>query len=757
MVVTASERLGERLGEFLEFYCYDCHGLGIERGELDLEVLEKEGLKANREVWEHAALRLRTRQMPPPDEERPTEEEYEELVTWLEESLDQEAAKNPNPGRTESLRRLTRFEYENAIRDLLSLQVDASELLPKDESSLGFDHITVSTLSPTLLNRYLSAAQKMSRLATGVGIESAMGRIVRVPADLTQEERLEGMPPGTKGGVVFENQFAVSGDYEFAVRLTRDRDELVEGLFGTDQVLVFLDGEEVKRFTVKRPKGRGHSKVDAHLKVRLPVKAGSREVGVTFLAKDEKLSENIREPYPVSFNRHRHPRRSPAVFQVSVTGPFGEAEVGEMESRERIFWREREVGESDENYARALFQGLMRRAYRGKGEQEDLEQVMAFFAAEEDFERGMEAGVSVILANPKFFLRVCEEPDGIAKGEGYRVSGLDLVTRLGDFLWSSLPDEELLELAESGAIFEEEVLLAQVRRMMADDRAESLVTNFAGQWLHLKNLDSVRPDFRLFPEYGENLRRAMRRETELFFESVLKEGRPLRELLTADYTFLNERLAIHYGIPQVKGGEFRKVMLEPEWKRGGLLRQGSVLSVTSYANRTSPVIRGNWILEAILGTPTPPPPPDTPSLEEKVVSAKLPMRERLALHTQKESCAACHRLIDPVGFSLENYDAVGRWRDGEDGQLMDRVGGLPDGRKAKGAQEMIEKLAEGEVIFARAVTEKLLIYALGRELIAEDQAAIRKVVREAEGEGYRLRDLIEGVVKSFPFQYRTAE
>ncbi|MEM9079338.1 MAG: DUF1592 domain-containing protein [Verrucomicrobiota bacterium] len=746
-----------RLGEFLEHFCYDCHGYGTEKGGLDLEGLKVGELAENAKIWEHVALRLATRQMPPVGRERPSEEEYVAIQSWLEGRLEAEAAVNPNPGQTDRLRRLTRFEYENAVRDLLGLKVDAKELLPKDESSLGFDHITVSTLSSTLLNRYLSAAQKISRQATGVGIGSASGRIVRVPPDLTQESRLEGLPPGTRGGVVFEHQFAVGGEYEFEMRLMRDRDEMVEGLWGEHSVLVFLDGEEVKRFSVERPKGMDHGKADAHLKVRLPVEAGAREVGVTFLARPKRLKNELREPYPVSFNRHRHPRPNPAILQVGVTGPFGEAEVAATESRERVFWRERKVGEGDEDYARGLLGGLMRRAFRGKVSDEDFKMVMPFFRNEREFEKGIEAGLSAILANPKFFLRVCEEPEELAGGEVYRVGGLDLATRLGDFLWSSLPDEELIELGESGAIFEQEVLRSQVERMLLDERAESLVTNFAGQWLHLKNLESVRPDFRLFPEYGENLRRAMRRETELFFESVLKEGRPLKELLTADYSFLNERLARHYGIPKVTGTHFRRVQLKPEWERGGLLRQGSVLSVTSYANRTSPVIRGNWVLETILGTPTPPPPPNTPALEEKVVSAKLPMRERLALHSEKASCAACHRLMDPVGFALENYDAVGRWRAGEDGRLMDKLGGLPDGRKADGAEELVAKLAEQEEVFARAVTEKLLVYALGRGLIAADHATIRTIVREAADEGYRLKDLIEGVVMSLPFQYRTAQ
>lgn len=743
---------GEALLEFVEYYCADCHGGGVEKGGLDLEALLDQPMAAHSDIWERAILRLDTRQMPPPDEERPKEEEYRAMIEFLAGPFDREARRNPQVVRGETLRRLTRTEYRNAIRDLLALEIEVDELLPKDDASHGFDNVTVSNLSPTLLNRYLSAAQKVSRLAVGIAPKAPEGRVFRLPPDLTQEEHVPGLPLGTRGGVLLPHNFPTAGTYEIELRLTRDRDEKVEGLTAKHEVEVLLDGERVSLMTVSPPPrgSRDFSDVDAQLRCRVQVGAGAADLGVTFLAKAPTLDEGKREPYEASFNMHRHPRRSPALYQISITGPYELAEGEESASRELLFAGREGRTAAD---AREILRPILRRAYRREVSEEDMERPMAFFAegSEESFEAGLEAALSAVLVSPRFLFRVEEDPAGLPSGTVYPLDDFALASRLSFFLWSSLPDERLLDLAAAGELHKPEVLTAETRRMLSDDRAHSLVTSFADQWLHLRNLDSVQPDLRLFPDFDDNLRQAFRTETEMLFATVLREDRGVGELLSADYTFLNERLAAHYGIPGIYGSRFRKVALQPEWNRGGLLRQGSFLAVTSYANRTSPVIRGNWVLETILGTPTPPPPPDIPSLDDNVVAASLPMRERLAAHSAQPSCATCHDLMDPIGFSLENYDATGRFRLFEDAAAIDSRGGLPDGREFDGAGPLIEGFLERPDLFARALTEKLLTYALGRGTEASDQPAIRTIIRDAAARDYQLSDLVLGIVLSDSF------
>ena len=708
------------VGDFVENYCVDCHGDGMRKGGLDLGEIVDADLRENWAIWEHAVLRMETRQMPPPKKDRPSEAEYEGMVKEVTDYLDALALENPKLGKVPAMRRLTRTEYENSVRDLLGVSVDVAEMLPKDESSHGFDNVTVGELSPTLLSRYLGAARKIARVAVGSSHESPDLRVVRVPADQSQKEHVEGLPLGTRGGVLFEHTFPVAGEYEFEIRLTRDRNEQVEGLLRKEYELELLvDGEAAKTFTVKKPKNRNHNEVDAHLKVRVMVPAGNHEVGVTFPKQATSLLETKRQPYQAEFNFHRHPRQAPAIFQVSVTGPF-DAEAAEPRLKEKDLLL------------------LMRRAYRKEITAKEYEAIRPFI------EEGMEMAVAAILVSPRFLFRVEREPDWVLSGDVFRLSRYELATRLSFFLWSSLPDHELL----SADLWEADVYEEQVRRMLADPRSESLVTNFANQWLQLRNLDGVSPDLRLFPDFDDNLRQSFKRETELLFQAVLVENRKVTDLLEADFTFLNERLAKHYEIPHIYGSRFRRVELDDTMRRGGLLRQGSILTVTSYANRTSPVIRGNWVLENILGTPAPPPPPETPSLDV-VVADGLPMRERLAAHSQDRSCATCHNLMDPPGFALEEYDAVGRFLTGE----VDAVGGLPDGRRFTGVDPLEEALVERPELFARTVSEKLLTYAIGRGVEYFDAPALRKVVREAAPE-YRLSELILGITKSEPFTHR---
>jgi hypothetical protein len=707
--------------DFVETYCIDCHGDGMTKGGLDLGAIMNSDPAGHSGIWEQALLRLDSRQMPPPDKERPSNQEYEEMIEFLTDSLDNAAKKEPRLGKVPAMRRLTRTEYQNSVRDLLGITVEVGEMLPKDESSHGFDNITVGELSPTLLNRYLGAARKIARIATGGAGDSTDLRVVRVPADRSQKEHVEGLPLGTRGGVLFEHPFPADGEYEFEIRLSRDRNEEVEGLVGgPHEIELLIDHEPVKSFTIERPKNRNHNKVDAHLKVRIPVKAGSRKVGVTFPKKPTSLLETKRQPYQAEFNFHRHPRQAPAVFQVSVAGPFNGKETKPRFTKEDL-------------------PGMLRLAYRREITQKDLAALQPFL------DQGMEMAIAAILVSPRFLFRVENDPDSVKAGAIFRLPNHQLATRLSFFLWSSLPDDLLLDADLS----KPEILEREVRRMLADPKAESLVSNFANQWLQLRNLDGVTPDLRLFPDFDDNLRQSFKRETGLLFATVLKENRKVSDLIGADFTFLNERLAKHYGIPNVYGSRFRRVDLDPSMKRGGLLRQGSILTVTSYANRTSPVIRGNWILENILGTPAPPPPPEVPALEDVVVSEDLPMRERLAKHSQDQSCATCHKLMDPQGFALEEYDAVGRFITGE----VDALGGLPDGQVFTGVDSLEEALLKRPDLFARTVSEKLLTYALGRGVEHFDASALRRIVKDAAPE-YRLSDLILGVTRSQPFTRR---
>jgi hypothetical protein len=741
----------------VEKYCLDCHDAEVTKGGLDLERLLHHDVTRHAEEWEQVIRKLRARQMPPSGKERPAEAVYDEMVTRLSSPLDQAAALHPHPGRTEMFRRLNRTEYQNAIHDLLALEIDGAALLPKDESSHGFDNVTVGDLSPTLLNRYLAAAEKIRALAVSAPRSRPGGDTFRLPPDRTQEEHVEGLPPGTRGGAVLAYTFPRDGEYEIQVRLTRDRNEEVEGLREPHELEVLLDRERVETFTVAPPKDRDFEKVDAHLKARVRVAAGPRQVGVTFLKQPSALLETRRQPYIARYNMHRHPRLAPAIYQISINGPYDSAAPGDSPSRRRVFVSYPRTAAEEDPCAERILTNLMRRAYRRPVTDADLRKPLEFYReakAEAGFEAGIEAALSAVLVSPEFLFRIEREPAGVAPGTAYRLSDLALATRLSFFLWSSLPDDELLATAERGELHEPKILEKQVRRMLADPRALNVVRNFAEQWLHLRNLESTTPDLRLFPEFDDNLRQAFRRETELHFETVLREDRSVLDLLKADYTFLNERLAKHYGIPHVYGSHFRRVPLEPGSGRGGLLRQGSILTVTSYATRTSPVIRGKWVLENILGTPPAPPPADVPALKDNTVAANLSVRERLAEHRANPACASCHDVMDPVGFALENYDAVGRWRTLEEGQPVDATGGLPDGSEFIGVSPLEDGLLQRPELFVGTLAEKLLTFALGRGLEASDAPAIRQIVREAQANDFRFSSVILGIVNSTPFTMR---
>lgn len=746
------------LAPFVQQYCVACHSSRNKSGGLGLDALSKQAIDRHPEVWERVVRQLRARQMPPVDQKRPDERSYEAVAVGLESALDRVAAAHPESGRTETFRRLNQTEYQNAIRDLLALEIDGAALLPRETASNKFDNVAVGDLSPALMDRYLTAAQKISRLAVGSPGRTPGGDTIRLPADRTQEEHVPGLPIGTRGGTLIPYTFPSSGEYEVAVRLSRDRNEEVEGLHEPHELEILLDRERRGLFTIRPPRsGEGHTQLDQHLKQRITVTAGRHLLGVTFVKKPSTLQETKRQPYLAHFNLHRHPRLAPAVFQVSITGPYDVKALGDTPSRRRIFiCRPKNSGEEDA-CARRILSQLMRRAYRRPVAAEDLKTPLRLFhqaRTEGTFDSAIEMSLSAILVSPSFLFHIEQDRVGAALKTAYTISESELASRLSFFLWSSIPDDTLLTLAEHKQLSRPQVLKAQVRRMLADPRASTLVTNFAAQWLHLRNLDSVTPDLRLFPDFDDNLRQAFRQETELFFESILREDRSVLDLLSANYTYLNERLAKHYGIAYVYGSRFRRVTLADNRQRGGLLRQGSILTVTSYATRTSPVIRGKWVLENLLGVPPPPPPDNVPALKDNTVAANLTGRERLAEHRANPACRSCHSRMDPVGFSLENFDAIGRWRELEEGVKINTSGGLPDGSQFNGVTGLEKALRKRPELFVRTLTERLLMFGLGRIVDEKDAPAVRNIVRQAKVDNYQFSSLIVEIVNSPPFRMR---
>ena len=749
-------------------HCLGCHNGRLKTAGLELDALVDQHEGLDRATWEKVARKLRARQMPPAGRRRPDESAYRKALSSLEGELDRIASDSPDPGRTETFRRLNRTEYHNAVRDLLALEVDVASLLPADSASYGFDNVTVGDLSPTLLERYVGAAEKISRLAVG-RVAEPTGVTFRTDPDLTQEKHTEGLPIGTRGGLVATWNFPADGVYEFSIRLARDRNEHVEGLREPHDLELLIDREHIRTFTVAPPDlmsdvalnyQPSQDDVDDHLVVRVPVIAGPHDVGVTFPARPWVLLETARQPYESHFNYYRHPRVQPAIFSVSIVGPYLPLGAGDTPSRNRIFVCQPEVAAAEDPCAWKILANVMRRAYRRPVTDDDVRGPFALYEqakAENGFEAGVEMGLAAVLVSPEFLFRIEREPAGVEPGAAYRINDLELASRLAFFLWSSIPDDELLDLASAGRLSAPGELDGQVERMLADPRAENLVTNFSAQWLHLRNLDGVTPDKRLFPDFDDNLRQAMRRETELFVGSILRDDRSALDLVRANYTFLNERLAKHYGIPHVYGSRFRRVELGDDTVRGGLLRHASILTVTSFATRTSPVVRGNWVLGNLLGVPPPPPPPDVPDLPEaKIVARELPMRERLSAHRDNPACSGCHRLMDPVGFALENYDAIGRWRTVDAGFPIDASGELWDGTALGGVRELESAMLARPELFLTTLTEKLLVFGTGRGVTATDAPAVRAILRRAEADDYRLSSLIQAVVASDPFQMRRA-
>jgi hypothetical protein len=741
-------------------YCLGCHNARTKSGNFVLEGLDPMRVGDNPDAWERVVRKLRGGLMPPAGRPRPDEAAYAGFKVSIEARLDASAATHPDPGRTEIAHRLNRLEYANAIRDLLAIEINAPDLLPADDSSYGFDNIAgVLKMSPALMERYLGAARVISRLAVGSPPPAPTAAIFRVAPEVQQHDRLDDLPFGTRGGTLIRHVFPLDAEYDIKIALSGNR----AGGGGSEeqQLELMVDGSRVKLFTLT---------ARDQPEIRVPIKGGTHEVGVTFLRKALDLVEQVREPFlnpdaPSGTGGIVGPVVSLA--SVTIVGPFNAKGPGDTPSRRRIFVCTPTAAVQEPRCAKTILSSLARRAYRAPATPEQLQVLMDFYekgrAEGGNFDAGIEFALRRLLTSPEFLYRIEADPvapvaaRASAPGSNiYRIGDLELASRLSFFLWSSIPDDALLEAASRGALRTDAGLEAQVRRMLADPRADTLTENFGGQWLLIRNMPTSRPGETYALAFDDTLRQSMQRETELLLASVVREDRGVLELLTADYTFLNERLATHYGIPNIQGSHFRRVALPADSPRRGLLGQGSILTVTSPAIRTSPVIRGKWILNNILGAPPPDPPPNVPALSDRRTQAKVQtMRERMAQHRANPVCASCHSMIDPTGFALENFDAIGRWRTVDESfNAIDASGALPDGSTFNGVKELRAALTKHPERFAFTVTEKLMTYALGRGVEYYDMPAIRKILHDAAPGGYRTQSIILGIVKSYPFQYR---
>ncbi len=739
--------------QLVDKYCVGCHNQRTKTGDLILDTADYAAIPAHSAMWEKVVKKLRSGTMPPPGAPRPDAASYNAAASWIEAKLD---TAPPYAGRP-ALHRLNRSEYANAIRDLLHLDVDVNSLLPPDDAAFGFDNVAeVLGVSPALQEQYLGAASKIAALAIGDPAQTPTTHTWRVPQDLTQNQHVEGLPLGTVGGISVRHNFPLDAEYRLQAKLYRTNLNIMRGLQTVQQVEFSVDGKRVQLIKIGGPEEMAalfetptdtSDAVDARLQAVVPITAGPHTVSIAFLqdlqfAEPVRLQSFLRSSVD-NFDWAGHPH----LQVLSVAGPFKATGVSETPSRQRIL-----VCKPSSVCAKQIVTTLMTRAYRQPPSAADLDRAMKFYTPAANFERGIQAALERILASPKFLFRAEREPAGVKPGTTYPLTNLELASRLSFFLWSSIPDDALVKVKLTSSV----ALDREISRMLADPRSASLTNNFAGQWLQLRNLRNFQPNTDLFPDFDDNLRQSFRRETEMLFESVLREDRSVLDLMTADYTFVNERLARHYGIPNIYGSRFRRVPVRDE-ARKGLLGQGSILALTSHAERTSPVVRGKWILENLLGLQVPPPPPGVPPLPEKKDGDKpRTMREQMSEHRANPVCAACHKTLDPIGFALENFDAVGAWRSQDAGAAVDARGELADGTMVDGVVELRQALLSRPESFVTAVVEKLMTYALGRGLDARDMPQVRAIVRQAKPGNYKLSALIQGVARSTPFRMSTA-
>jgi hypothetical protein len=770
----------------IDKYCVSCHNERLKTAGLALDRADLANLAQDRSTWEKVVRKLRAGAMPPVGLPRPDAASVRTLVTALEQSLDAAAATRPDPGRP-VIHRLNRAEYANAIRDLLEVEIDPRAYLPADDAGeQGFDNIAdVLSVSPALLDGYMSAARKIARIAVGRPTAGPVVQTYVVPRLLVQDGRMSNdLPFGSHGGTAIRHHFPVDGEYVVKIKLRTNLYDYIRGLGRPHRLEVRLDGERVASFVVGgEDKGspapasfagaifgspeweRYTHEADEALNAKFPAKAGTRVVGISFAGESRSAAEGVLQPpqigYPLAIDEMS--MGTPAIEQVDVGGPYETMGPGTTASRRKLLPCRGTTPAAERACARSTLSALARQAYRRPATDADVATLLEFYDAgtkDGGFEPGIQLALERLLTDPEFLFRVEQDPPNAAPGREYRISDLELASRLSFFLWSSIPDDELLTLAERRRLSDPAVLERQIRRLLANPRARrALVDNFAGQWLELRNVREHTPDPDVFDEFDENLREALRHETELFIDDQLAGDRSVVDLVAADYTFVNERLARHYGIPNVYGERFRKVTLTGEATRGGLLGHGSLLMVTSYPNRTSPVLRGKFVLGNLLGAPPPPPPPDVPALKDKAEDGRLvSVRERLQEHRKNAVCASCHAQMDPIGFALEPFDATGRWRTTDiGGSALDASGSLPDGSKFQGPSGLRALIVSRRQEFVQTVTEKLLTYALGRRLEYYDLPVVRKIVRDAAATDYRWSSIVIGIVNSPPFRMRRAE
>ncbi len=727
----------------------DCHNPAEYAGQLVLNPDDLGDVSGHAEIWEKVVHKLMDRSMPPPEAAAPGPEAYAAARAYLENALDRAAEAEPRAGPLPLFRRLTRTEYANVIRDLLAIEhmpaeLDFELLLPADNASSGFDNIAeLLFVSPAIMERYISAAARIARLAVGDMRSPQMVNIHMLSEQQPQDARVDGLPFGTRGGLAVDTYLPLDAIYEVHVETARRARE-------PHEIELLVDGARAGLQSIGADRGSAGSFGADTIDFRVPIPAGPHRIGVTFVQRSEALDESTRAL------RRRSRGSGPAIAMATITGPHAASGPGRTPSRDRVFVCMPESVAAEPGCAREILTGLARRAWRRAVDDADVAELIAFYEAgreEGSFDTGIQFALERLLVSPQFLYRIERAPEGARAAP---VSDVELASRLSFFLWSSMPDDELLELAIAGRLGDPAVLETQVDRMLADPRASSMVDNFAAQWLFLRDVVTREPDIFLFPDYDETLREALEHETRLFVDSILREDRSVVELVTARHTFVNERLAEHYGIPNVRGSFFRRVEFAENDPRGGLLSQGGILTVTSYSTRTSPVLRGKYVLENLLDSPPPPPPPDVPALEvqEAESGQVLSMREAMVRHRADPACASCHVRMDALGFALENFDAVGRWRESDRGRAIEAVSELPDGTRVAGIAGVRQMIVGQPELFVSALTRKLLMYALGRNVQYYDAPAVRSIVRAAAEDDYRFSAIVRGIVLSVPFQMR---